>query len=300
MTKLSPMYSHPLAGDIILCGNSWNVHAQRILRLGGVADYSHAAIMCSINYGVQAMPGSGVDAFGLHEFLGKQVGGSTWKIYRLNQLDKCAVSHDFADITTRFRDAAMYFMGQSYNFCINLPELPGRTNSSQRSFCSQLVARIYERAFGVRPDSRLLTSTVLPSDLQSHFAENEEWLEVTSIYSKRMDWVIEKQRLDSEIKSDLDSIESFRMGHRQSLSFQKKFVSDEAEIAKVMFALSSLEAEVVAATGVQLPPQPPLDISHLAQAIEQGAESNWQARKIFKRYQSRLRLREIRHKLKGR
>lgn len=298
------MYSYPLAGDIILCGKSWNVHAQRILRPGSIADFSHAAVMCSMNYGVQAMPDSGVDAFSLYEFLGKQVGDSTWKIYRLKEIDKCAETQDIVDITTSFRDAAMYFMGQSYNFGINLPELPGSTDSSQRSFCSQLVTRIYERACGFRPDSRLLTSTVLPADLQTNFAENEGWLEVTGIYSKRMDWVRANQKLDSQIQSDLESIEIFRTGLSLVLSTQEKFISDEAKLTKLGAALSSLNATVAAlykdASGVQLPPQPPINVSHLKQAIEQAAESNWQARRRFKRIQLRLRWREIWHKLKGR
>lgn len=298
------MYSYPLAGDIILCGKSWNVHAQRILRLGSIADFSHAAVMCSINYGVQAMPDSGVDAFSLYEFLGKQVGDSTWKIYRHKEIDKYAETQDVVDITTSFRDAAMYFMGQSYNFGINLPELPGSTDSSQRSFCSQLVTRIYERAYGFRPDSRLLTSTVLPADLQTNFAENEDWLEVTGIYSKRMDWVKANQKLDSQIQSDLESIEIFRRGLSLSLSTQEIFISDEAKLTKLGAALSSLDTTVAAlyknATGAQLPPQPPINVSHLRQAIEQAAESNWQARKRFKRIQLRQRWREIWHKLNGR
>nr|WP_312989517.1 YiiX/YebB-like N1pC/P60 family cysteine hydrolase [Comamonas koreensis] len=298
------MYSYPLAGDIILCGSSWNVHAQRFLRPGSIADFSHAAVMCSINYGVQAMPDSGVDAFSLHEFLDKQVGDSTWKIYRLKELDKCAETQGDGDTTTRFRDAAIYFMGQPYNFCINLPERPRNTESSQRSFCSQLVTRIYEKAGIARPDSRLLTSTVLPADLQTHFAENEDWLEVTAIYSARMEWAIKNQKLGSLIKSDLESIEKFRISLRLALRSQEKFISDEAKLTKFGNALSSLDATVAAhyknAIGVQLPPQSPINVSHLTQAIEQAAESNWQARRRFKRIQSRLRWREIWHKLTGR
>lgn len=304
MSKLIPKYSTPLAGDIILCGASWNVHAQRILRPGGVADYSHAAVMCSVNFGVQAMPDSGVDAFGLHEFFSEQVAGSPWQIYRHTKLDADAASQGDMKIMSRFREAAKYFMGQRYNFGINLPERPGSTDSSQRSFCSQLVARIYEIAGEVPPHSRLLTSTVLPSDLQSHFADNEDWLEVTSIYSNRIDWVVKNQRLASAIARDSGSIDILRGDLKLLLGSQEQFARDEASLAGVESALSSLEAHVNRqhedVTGSRLPPMPTLDMTgHLAQALEGGAQSNWRARNIFKRYQWRLRLRKLWLTLKG-
>lgn len=304
MPKLVSKYSTPLAGDIILCGASWNVHAQRVLRPGFVADYSHAAIMCSINFGVQAMPDSGVNAFGLHEFLTKQVASAPWKVYRYKEIDTYAATQDDMVVMTRFREAARYFMGQGYNFAINLPEWPGNIDSSQRSFCSQLVARIYKKAWDVRPDSRLMTSTVLPSDLQSHFAEKEDWLEVTSIYTDRMDWINKNQRLALAITSDLTSIETFRMGLEFSLAFQERNVRDERNLAKINSTLSSLDAIVARqyerVTGSRLPPMEPLDMTgHLSQALEQGAQSNWRARNIFKQYQWYIRLRKILLKLKG-
>ncbi|CAN7257852.1 YiiX/YebB-like N1pC/P60 family cysteine hydrolase [Pseudoduganella sp. LjRoot289] len=298
MSELIPKYSTPLAGDIILCGASWNVHVQRLLRPGSVADYSHAAVMCSINFGVQAMPDSGVDAFGLHEFFTKQLADSPWKIYRHRDLDTYAANQGAADIMMRFRDAAKYFMGQGYNFGINMPELPGSTDRSYRSFCSQLVARVYEKAEDVRPHSRLLTSTVLPSDLQSHFSGNNDWLEVTSIYSNRMDWVVKKQQLASEIATDSASIEILRDDLKLSLWFQEKCARDEAALPTFGANLASLEAQAnrlyKRVTGIQLTPRPPLDMtSHLAQALKQGAQSNWRARNIFEGYQWRLRLRKI-------
>lgn len=303
MAKFIPKYSTPLAGDIILCGVSWNVHAQRILRPRGVADYSHAAVMCGVNFGVQAMPDTGVEAFSLHGFLSEQLAGAPWKIFRHKDIDNYAADQDYIDIMTSFREAAKYFIGQPYNFWINLPERPGSTDSSQRSFCSQLVARIYEKAWDVRPHARLLTSTVLPSDLQSHFAGNKDWLEVTSIYSNRMDWIIKNQRLASAIASDSRSIEVLRNDLQLLLCFQEKFARDEAGIAMMESALASLEARVNRryedVTGTRLPPIQPLDASHLAHALQQGAKSNWQARNIFMRYQRRLRLRKIRLMLKG-
>lgn len=298
MSKLTPKYSTPLAGDIILCGASWNIHAQRVLRPGHAADFSHAAVMCGINFGVQAMPDSGVDAFGLHQFFSEQLAGAPWKIYRHKDLDTLAANDGMMDISQRFLEAAKYFMGQGYNFGINLPEWPGNTNSSQRSFCSQLVARIYERARYVRPHARLLSSTVLPADLQSHFAHDPDWLEVTSIYSKRMDWVGKKNRLASEIALDAGSIETLRSDLSLSLWAQARFASDEAALAKFESGLSSLEALVNRrykhVTGTRLRPMQPLDMtSHLAKALERGAQSNWKARNIFKSYQWRLRLRKI-------
>ncbi|MBD8531081.1 MULTISPECIES: YiiX/YebB-like N1pC/P60 family cysteine hydrolase [unclassified Massilia] len=298
MSELFPKYSTPLAGDIILCGASWNVHVQRVLRLGRVADYSHAAVMCSINFGVQAMPDGGVDAFGLHHFFSDQLASSPWKVYRHKDVDTYAANQDATDITTRFREAAKYFMGQSYNFAINLPEWPGCTNSSRRSFCSQLVARIYEKAGCVRPHTRLLTSTVLPSDLQSHFSHSKDWLEVTSIYSERMDWVVSKDRLASEIATDSTSIEILRKDLELSLWSQERFARDEAALATFESALSSLEALVERqykhVIGSPLPAMQPLNMtSHLAKALERGAQSNWQAQNIFRGYQWRLRLRKI-------
>jgi hypothetical protein len=298
MSELIPKYFTPLAGDIILCGASWNVHAQRMLRLGRVADYSHAAVMCSINVGVQAMPDNGVDVFGLHQFFSEQPGGCAWKVYRHKDVDTYAANQGDMDITTRFREAAKYFMGQGYNFAINLPELPGSTNSSSRSFCSQLVARIYEKAGCVRPHTRLLTSTVLPSDLQFHFAHSKDWLEVTSIYSGRMDWVVDKDRLTSEIETDSASINILRNDLKLSLLSQERFARDEAALAIFESALSSLEALVDRqykhVTGARLPPMQPLNMTgHLAKALERGAQSNWQAQNIFRGYQWRLRLRKI-------
>lgn len=298
MSKHSPKYSTPLAGDIILCGASWNVYAQRVLRPGKAADYSHAAVMCGINFGVQAMPDSGVDAFGLHEFFAEQVPSSSYRIYRHKELDTYAATKGTTVIIEKFREAAKYFMGQSYNFGINLPELPGSANSSQRSFCSQLVARILEKAWNIRPDNRLLTSTVLPSDLQSHCAANEDWLEVTSIYKDRMEWVVNNQRLASAIKSDSESIEIFRSDLRLLLESQMRFSRDEAMLATIESTISSLEKVIDRqykyVTGIKLPPRPPLKMTgHLAQALEQGAQSNWLARNIFKKYQRRLRMRKI-------
>lgn len=304
MSKLAHKYSTPLAGDIILCGASWNIRAQRLLRPGGTADYSHAAVMCSINFGVQAMPDSGVNAFGLHEFFSEQAAGSPWQIHRHKYFDTYAASQGDAEIMLRFREAAKYFLGQRYNFGINLPERPSSTDSSQRSFCSQLVARIYEKAGEVRPHTRLLTSTVLPSDLQSHFADNDDWLDVTSIYSNRMNWVLKNQRLAPEIARDSESIEILRNDLKLLLGFQEKFAREEAALAILEPALSSLEARVYRrygeVTGTQLEPLCPLDMtSHLVHALDRGAESNWRARNIFKGYQRRLRLRKIWLTLKG-
>lgn len=298
MTELSPKYSTPLAGDIILCGTSWNVHAQRVLRFGRVADYSHAAVMCSINFGVQAMPDSGVDTFGLHQFFSDQLASSSWKVYRHKDVDAYAANQGDMDITTRFRAAAKYFMGQGYNFAINIPEWPGSNNNSRRSFCSQLVARIYEKAGCVRPHTRLLTSTVLPSDLQSHLARSKEWLEVTSIYSRRMDWVVDKDRLASEFATDSASIEILHNDLKLSLWSQERFARDEAALAAFESALSSLEAlidrQYKHVSRTPLPPMQPLNMtSHLALALERGAQSNWKAQNIFRGYQWRLRLRRI-------
>lgn len=298
MSELSPKYSTPLAGDIILCGASWNVRAQRILRIGRAANYSHAAVMCSTNFGVQAMPDSGVDAFGLHQFFSDQPAGSTWKVYRHRDIDTYAANQGAADIMTRFREAAKYFMGQGYNFGINLPEWPGSTNSSRRSFCSQLVARIYEKAGCARPHDRLLTSTVLPADLQFHFAHNKDWMEVTSIYSERMEWVAKKHRLASEIAIDSASMDILRQDLKLSLWSQERFASEETALATFESALSSLEALVDRqyrhVTGTELRPMRPLNMtSHLAKALERGAQSNWQARDIFRGYQWRRRLRKI-------
>ena len=118
--------------------------------------------MCGVNFGVQAIPDSGVDAFGLHEFFNEQVSGAPWQVYRHKNLDTYAANQDDLPIMMRFREAAKYFMGQRYNFGINLPEWPGSTNSSQRSFCSQLVARVHEKAWDIRPDTRLLTPPSFP------------------------------------------------------------------------------------------------------------------------------------------
>ena len=304
MPESTPKYSTPLAGDIILCGASWNVHAQRVLRPGNAAEYSHAAVMCSINFGVQAMPDSGVDAFGLHEFLSGQVAGSPWKVFRHKDLDVSAARGDDMGITMRFRNAAKYFMGQRYNYGINLPELPGSTDSSQRSFCSQLVARIYEKTGDVMPHARLLTSTVLPADLQSQLTGNDDWLDVTSIYARRLDWVLEKQRLSDEIARETASIHILRQDLELSLWSQKKFAVDEAELNKIENGLSSLEAKIgrqyKAVTGNALPSMPPLDMtSHLRQALKSGSQSNWQTLKIFRGHQWRLRLRKIGLLLKG-
>lgn len=304
MSAYIPKYSTPLAGDIILCGASWNVHVQRILRPGGDADYSHAAVMCSINFGVQATPDSGVDTFGLHEFLAKQLADSPWKIYRHRDLDTYAANQGDEDIMMRFRDAGKYFMGQGYNFGINMPELPGGSDRSSRSFCSQLVARVYEKAEDARPHTRLLTSTVLPSDLQSHFADNNDWVEVTSIYLNRMDWVVKNQQLTSQIASDSACIEILRDDLKQSLWFQEKCARDERALAKMGADVASLEAlanrQYKRVTGIQLTPRAPLDMTgHLTEAIKRGAQSNWRARKIFVGYQWRRHLRNVWLMIKG-
>lgn len=309
MTALpAPRCGLPLAGDIIFCGAfdepSLNVRLQRLLRLDSDAEYGHVAVMCGIDHGVHAMPSSGVAPFGLHQLLNDfQTRGERWRVFRLRSVDTAA-ARQYYSITMSVRSAASFFLEQSYNYAIQLPEWPDRPEASSRSFCSQLVSRIYERAFNLRPDQNRLSSTVLPADQHSYIAGRPaEWIDVTAAYEERINYVkgISAARLDEEIQREEKTISAWMQDVRLRQGFQQRFADAAEKMRDVQDVVEDVERQAdrihLALTGQSKPaPQPYQPAQHLEAALEQGAQHSWRNYRLWKRDRIKAALRALKRR----
>lgn len=170
----------PCAGDVVLLNGGAKLSAlnrayQRTVRPGATV-YSHVALNYSVWTLIHAVP-VGVDVICHSDVFGSGAYEDDWRVMRHPEVARrIAEDPNYEEV---IRQHAAYFFQQRYNFLVNV-KVGRRPAVDSRSFCSELVAKVYDRLgfpLGVRPE------TILPADVATLCTEGN-WNDVSQAYRR--------------------------------------------------------------------------------------------------------------------
>lgn len=175
---MTPENSRRCAGDVVLLNGSAKASAanrfyQRLVRPGATV-YSHVALNYSPSTLIHAVPG-GVDVICYSDVFRSDLYDDDWRVMRHVQVEqRIAQDPAFEDV---IRKHAAYFFQQQYNYLINIKP-KRRSKIDSRSFCSELVSKVYEKLGYKLGD---VPQKVMPADVATVIA-GPEWKDVSAEY----------------------------------------------------------------------------------------------------------------------
>lgn len=155
-------------GDIILIERpkNKNLMIQSILRIKK-AKHSHVAIVLSNMNLIHAMPKRGVCIESISSYIAKN---KDFCVFRNNK---------FASSCDRSHEIIEHYYGQKYSLLSMM--LNHHHHSS--SFCSELVAKIYNKKVGIKITEKT-TQKTLPIDIYDYISQSKDWHSVTNQYKR--------------------------------------------------------------------------------------------------------------------
>lgn len=167
-------------GDVVLSrGTAKRAHAnravQRLARSGRVAEWSHVAMCVVPGLLVEAVPGDGVRFIFADDPANSPFASEeepAWRVVRRTDLDDGREEALWM--------ASIYLFSQPYSFWF----LPSRFDSGLEAYCSELVARIYERAN--LPVTMLPSDQTWPIDIDAA-TRSSPWKDITYLYHHHLD-----------------------------------------------------------------------------------------------------------------
>lgn len=177
-----PFYTFQRHGDIVLVAAdkslNLNLLLQSLLR-GHQARFSHVLLCVMPGLYVHSTTDRGVHLVAAEDeeanFPAKY--GDAWKVLRHQRL-----ANDL-NLAARLQWRVIFYLGQDYNWSFQATHWRGTQYNLAHSFCSELVARVFQdigvSAFGepkAPPDT-------LPTDFD-HVAIGQDWIDVTADYRR--------------------------------------------------------------------------------------------------------------------
>lgn len=283
----------PLHGDLILCrsdaGAKANLTGQRLARPTGSPRFSHAAIVAGPNYVIHSMPEGGVHFAGIHEFLLESEYSGNWQVFR-NRALAANATHAYWSAVKSISEACDYFVAQDYSYAILVPNHLLTRKDQNRSFCSQLVYRIYDRIQEPLGVTTRESSAVLPIDLQEAVERSGLWDEVTTIY----DMFLKPSKRDADLRkawiaSDKQSYSIREKQIQLDVTMANKLVEIAAGVRAIEKAFDRVETSINSAAqrvGVpKIQSPPPRSLDSIDAALRATADVNWRASLVLNEFE---------------
>ncbi len=261
---------------------------QRIFRPKIGASYTHVLLMCTNTFAIHATPVGGVSFIGLYDLLCTSEYKNSWKIYRNLEIENFT-KEDFLSAHKKINEASMYFFLQKYNYAFNIPEPWYITKRTRKSFCSQLISRIFARINIDLDVTNKNPSLVLPADIELSTKDQSKWREVTHIYTSRIDDANKsKALLLSIINSEMQDIELYQVQSKFDTTVQNHHARELIALQQFEETVNKLDQiihSVNSAFDPNIHPRKPYKFpTNREEYLRNGSIKNWITRDIYRKY----------------